>query len=221
MRLLVMGAGKVGAQIAGDLHDSGHTVVLIESDRSRAETLANTSEMLVVNGDGTDLSLLGELSIRPQDFFLALTGIDRDNLVACELVRATYGVTRLLARLNDPKNNLTFNALDIEYVSVTDLLASVITDRLDLAELGRATLGGDGGVAFVTVLVPEDSASVRVHEIELPPVTVLVAIEHERRLTIPNGDTMIEPGDRVVVLTGTGSEDAVISTFADAGSKHA
>lgn len=215
MRLIVMGGGKVGSQIATDLEADGHSVVVIESRRQRAEYLADTTNLLVVHGDGTDLVLLEEIGIRPDDFFLALTSMDQDNLAACELVRITYGVTRVLARLNDPKNHATFDALDIEYVSVTDLLARIITDRLELSELGEASMSGDAGLTFLTVLVPADAVAQRIHEVDLPASTIIVAIERESGMTIPTGDSLIEPGNRVVVLTHSGTETEVAAALAE------
>ena len=140
-----------------------------------------------------------------------MTGVDQDNLVACELVRVTFGVERLLARLNDPKNGLTFKALDIPHVSVTDLVAGIITDRLELAELGQASIGRAGSMTFLTVLVADDAEPVRVHELDLPPSTIIVALENDDGIRVPTGDTAIEPRDRVVVLTTIGSEDEVTS----------
>ena len=213
MRLIVMGCGKVGGQIARDMSEAGHGVIVIEANPARAATIANTTDMLVLRGDGTDLGLLNEIGIRSDDFFLALTGVDEDNLVACELVRVTFGVERLLARLNDPKNGPTFAALDIPHVSVTDLLAGIIADRLELAELGQASIGRKASMTFMAVLVPLDVEAVRVHEIELPPSTIVVALESDEGTRVPTGDTMIEPGDRVVVLTRLGSEAAVTASL--------
>jgi len=217
MRLIVMGGGKVGGQIARDLDHEGHAVIVIEADPGRAAALANTTDILVLRGDGTDLALLSELGIRSDDFFLALTGVDEDNLVACELVRVTFGVQRLLARLNDPKNGLTFKALDIPHVSVTALLAGIITDRLELAELGQASIGRGASMTFLTVLVAEDADPVRVHELDLPPSTIIVALENDDGIRVPTGDTAIEPGERVVVLTTIGSEDDVVSVLRGGG----
>ena len=215
MRLIVMGGGKVGSQIASGLDAAGHSVVVIESDRERAEYLADTTKLLVVHGYGTDLVLLGEIGLGPADFFLALTSTDQDNLAACELVRVTYGVERVLARLNDPKNHSTFDALDIEYVSVTDLLARIIRDRLELVEFGEASMNGDGSLTFLTVMVPEGAAPHRLHELELPSATVVVAVERESTMIVPTGDTLIEPGNRVVVLTQSGTEDEVAAALAN------
>lgn len=208
-----MGGGKVGGQIARDMSQAGHGVIVIESSSARAATIADTTDMLVLRGDGTDLGLLNEIGIRSDDFFLALTGADEDNLVACELVRVTFGVQRLLARLNDPKNGLTFKALDIPHVSVTDLLAGIITDRLELAELGQASIGRETTMTFMTVLIPPEVEAMRVHEVDLPPSTIVVALESDDGIRIPTGDTLIEPGDRVVVLTRLGSEAAVTTAL--------
>lgn len=204
-----MGGGKVGAYLARELRRTGHAVLVIERQNERAHELAESSDALVIHGDGTDLGLLQQLDVRPNDFFLALTGVDEENLVACQLATTAFGVSRVLARLNDPRNRQTFTAMEIPVVSVTDLLVEVITRELDLAELMRVALFDRGEVSLFEVEIPEDRGSRRVDQLELPPSSVLVAIRRKGTLLVPEGSTEISGGDRVLAVGLVELEDDV------------
>lgn len=209
MRTVIIGGGKVGAFLARELRAGGYGVVVVEKNPERAQTLAEESDALVINGDGTDLMLLTELELRPGDFVLALTGADQDNLVACQLARTTFNTERVLARLNDPRNRKTFEALGIPVVSVTDLIVQVISHELDLKELVRVALLGRGEVSLFEVELPDDVPRRAVGEVPLPPSSVLVAIRRDGEVIVPHGHTHLLPGDRVLVVTLISLEDEV------------
>ncbi len=209
MRVVIIGAGRVGGFLARELSEAGHAVLMVEPKPDRAREAAETSGALVVEGDGTDLQLLGELEIRSSDYVVALTSADEDNLVACQLARAAFGVRRLLARLNDPRNRATFEALDIPVVSVTDLLVQVISHELDLSELVRVAIIGRGEISLFEVELPDDVADRSVAEIALPADTVLVSIHRDDTVHVPAGSTVVSAGDRVLVVSRVELEDEV------------
>jgi|FLYL01.1.fsa_nt_gi trk system potassium uptake protein TrkA len=209
MRTVIVGGGKVGAFLARELRAGGYAVVVVERDQERARELAEESDALVVNGDGTDLRLLTELELRPDDFLLALTGADQDNLVACQLARISFGIERVLARLNDPRNRRTFEALEIPVVSVTDLIVQVISHEMDLRELVRVALLGRGEVSLFEVEIPEGAVIRKVGDVPLPPSSVLVAIRRDGEVVVPHGESELRPGDRVLVVTLISLEDEV------------
>lgn len=209
MRVVIIGGGKVGAYLAKELRSARHPVIVIEKSRSRAEQIADETDALIVAGDGTDIRLLSQVEIRSTDFVLALTGIDQDNLVACQLARTSFSVSKLLARLNDPRNRTTFSALDIPVVSVTDLLVQVISRELDLKELVRVALLGRGEVSLFEVEIPAGFPTRPLQSIELPAQSVLVAIRRGGDILVPHGDTELHPGDRVMAVTLVSLEDEV------------
>lgn len=209
MRVVIIGGGKVGAYLARELRTARHAVIVIERNVARAEQIAEETDALIVAGDGTDIRLLSQVEIRPTDFVLALTGVDQDNLVACQLARTSFSVSKLLARLNDPRNRTTFSALDIPVVSVTDLLVQVISRELDLEELVRVALLGRGEVSLFEVEIPSTFRPRSLQSIELPAQSVLVAIRREGEIVVPHGETELEPGDRVLAVTLVSLEDEV------------
>lgn len=221
MRVVIVGGGKVGAYLARELEAAGHPVIIVEKRRERAEEIAESTEVLVVNGDGTDIRLLSQVEIRPSDYFVALTGIDQDNLVACQLARTSFSTERILARLNDPRNRPTFASLDIPAVSVTDLLVEVISRELDVEELVRVALLGRGEISLFEVEITDKTPTRSVQEILLPPQSVLVAIRRDDKVLIPHGESEVRPGDRVLAVSLVSLEDEIRDALLAAGEEAA
>ena len=109
MYVVVAGAGKVGANVARSLLRLGHEVTLIEQRSDRFERLEDEFEHQVQRGDATELHVLEHAGLaRPPDIVLALTGDDEDNMVICQLAKEKYGVPKVIARVNDPRNQAAF-----------------------------------------------------------------------------------------------------------------
>ena len=207
MRVVIVGCGKVGGYLARELRKAGKAVIGIDKVRERALQVTEETGALTLAGDGTDLEMLEQLELRSTDYFLAVTGVDEENLVACQLARAVYKVESVLARLNDPRNRRTFDELDIPVVAVTDLMVQVISREIDVTDLSRVALIGRGEVSVVEVELPEDYEVRTTREVGLPPSSVLVAIERPGEVLVPGADTELRPLDRVLAVTLVSLED--------------
>src|SRR6266511_3169240 len=128
MYILVAGGGKVGANLVRLLLRAGHEVTLIEQRGDRFEALEEEFEHVVHRGDATELFVLERAGIaRPADLVLAVTGDDEDNLVICQLAREKYGVEKVIARVNDPRNQVHFDLLGItQTVCATSSIMALI-----------------------------------------------------------------------------------------------
>jgi trk system potassium uptake protein TrkA len=211
VRVIIIGAGKIGRHLARELAEAGHAVTVAESDGEVARHLAESVDALVLEGDGTSMSILKDAEISRADWLLAVTGQDEVNLTACELAE-TMGAKRVLARLNDPRNRATFDALGIPVVAVTDLISQLISREIDFFHLERIALLARGRISLIETEVGPAAPARVVAELGLPPHTVLVAAIREgaeEEVVIPRGDTVIEPGDRVLVVTTVEHEAAV------------
>ncbi|MFP3914233.1 MAG: NAD-binding protein [Actinomycetota bacterium] len=213
MKVLIVGGGKVGSHLARVLTSERDTVVLVESNPSRAQEVAAQTRAMVIEGDGTDVRILEEANCRHADFLVAVTGSDEDNLVACQLARAAFGCEKVLARVNDPRNRSTFSALDVPNVSVTDLLVQILGQHLDVGELNRLAALGEGQAGLVEIEVPSGRSPAAVAALGLPQSTVVAAIRREGEILIPDGTDQIVPGDRVMVVTFTQNEEEVRSVI--------
>jgi trk system potassium uptake protein TrkA len=157
------------------------------------------------------MNILKDAEVSRTDWLLALTGQDDVNLTACELAE-TLGAKRVLARLNDPRNRATFEALGIPVVAVTDLISQLISREIDFLHLERIALLGRGRISLIEVEVQWDAPARRVAALGLPGQTVLVAVTREEaggEVIVPRGDTLIQPGDRVLVVTTVEQESQV------------
>jgi trk system potassium uptake protein TrkA len=212
MYILIAGGGKVGANLARVLlADGKHEVTLIEQRRDRFERLEQEFEHQVLPGDATELYVLERAGIaRPPDVVAALTGDDEDNLIICQLSREKYGVEKVIARVNDPRNQVHFDLLGISpTVSATRGLMALIEhevpehDLVHLLELRRENL------EIVEVQIPQGApaAGKRVEKLDLPEGARLISVTRNGHSEIAVGATELQPGDQVLAILQPGKED--------------
>jgi trk/ktr system potassium uptake protein len=212
MRILIMGGGKIGSYLARELARDGHVVSVIETDPTHARKVVSDAKVLVFEGDGTDPAMLRAADVDRADWAVALTGKDEDNLVATQLALA-HGATRVLARLNDPSNAPTFEALGIPVVGVTDLIGEVISKEVEVPEAPASDLFAGGKVAMQEFDVPESFAPKEIKDLGLPEDAVIVARIRNEQVAIAHGSTTIVPGDRLVVGSTTEHMAEVAQVF--------
>src|SRR3954462_9075003 len=127
MYVIIAGGGKVGWNLARHLIAKGNEVTLIESERTRYLTIEQELEHAVQYGDPTELWVLERAGIERADLVIAVTGDDEDNILICQMAREKYGVDRVVARCNNPRNLQHFDLLGVKpAVSATDLILRLI-----------------------------------------------------------------------------------------------
>ena len=208
MRILLIGGGKVGSFLARELHKASHVVTVIEDSHAHAEALTDEMKVLVLEGDGTDVNLLKAADTDRADWVLAVTGLDEVNLVACQLA-LTLGADRVLARLNNPLNRPTFDALDIPVVAVTDVMATLISREVEVAEFRHVALLGRGEISVYEIDIPAHFEECPVAEIRLPPGSLLVTLVRGDEAYVPMATTRLKPGDQVTAVSAIELEDRV------------
>jgi trk system potassium uptake protein TrkA len=211
MYVLIAGGGKVGANVARTLLRMDHEVTLIEQRRDRYELLEEEFEHQVQHGDATELHVLEGAGIaRPPDLVLALTGDDEDNMVICQLARDKYGAKKVIARVNDPRNQAHFDLLGISpTICATSSILALVEHEVPAHELVHLLELRNENLEIVEVQIDKSSpcAGKRVERLELPEGSRLISVMRDGRSEIAVGATELRPGDQVLAILQPGKED--------------
>ena len=135
--IIVVGGGQVGKNVTRTLLELSHEVVLLEQSRDRYMLLDEEFGHRARYGDATELSVLESAGIRrPADIVVAVTGDDEDNIVICQLAKELYGIEKVVARVNDPRNQAHFDLLGITpSVSATEMVIALVQHEMPQHEL--------------------------------------------------------------------------------------
>jgi trk system potassium uptake protein TrkA len=211
MYIVITGGGKVGANLARSLLDVGHEVTLVEQRPDRFGTLEEEFEHRVQLGDATELFVLERAGIaRPPDLVVAVTGDDEDNMIICQIAKERYGVEKVIARVNDPRNQPHFDLLGVSpTVSATSIILAMIEHEvpehglIHLLELRKENL------EIVEVQLGADSPSVGklVSRIQLPAGSRLITVMRDGHAQMAEGETELRAGDQVLAVLEPGKEE--------------
>ncbi|MDN5930528.1 MAG: TrkA family potassium uptake protein [Pseudonocardia sp.] len=212
MRVAIAGAGAVGRSIALELLDSDHQVMLIE--RELANIAPETVEAAEwVHADACELSTLEDADIESCDVVIAATGDDKVNLVVSLLAKTEFAVRRVVARVNDPRNEWLFGdnwGVDVA-VSTPRLLAALVEEAVAVGDLVRLLTFRQGQANLVEVTLPPDTplAGRPVRSVKLPVDSALVVILRGGRVIVPQADDPLEPGDELLFVATTAVEEDI------------
>jgi len=216
MKVIIAGGGSVGRFIAQELSGASHDVTIIDSDRSLVshyEGKSDTGSARWVAGDACDLGTLTAAGLTDADVVAAATGDDEDNLVVSLLAKQEFGVPRVVARVNNPKNEWMFTEMwgvDVS-VSTPHLITGLVQEAVTVGSFVRllSLEGGKAKLAEVTLAEGSPAADKEIVQLGFPRDATVVAVVREHRVVVPRGDTLLRIGDEVVVLVTADSEEAV------------
>jgi trk system potassium uptake protein TrkA len=203
MRILVAGAGKVGWNLTRELLEKGHDVTLVEISRERFGVVEQELEHRVVYGDASELWVLERAGIAAAEIVIAVTGDDEDNLLICQVAREKYGVGRIVARCNNPRNRQHFELLDIKpYVSATDLILRLIEHEVPRYGLIHLLDLPEQRLEIIEMELGEGSPVVgkRIGELEIPEGSLLISVLRGGRGFVPTAATELLEGDQVLAV---------------------
>lgn len=212
MYIIVVGAGKVGYYLAKTLLQEEHEVLLIERDAALVEFHAERLGSAVVRGDGAEASTLSSAGAARADVVIAVTGDDEDNLVICQVAKNKFQVGRTIARVNNPKNEHLFKLLGVDVtVSQTNYILNLIGQAIPQRSLVHLMNLRHADLAIVEISVTERSpvANITLDEIDLPVSCAIAAIARGQDVIVPNGQTVLEPGDEIIAVTHVSEEETL------------
>ncbi|WP_031468714.1 potassium channel family protein [Sciscionella sediminilitoris] len=212
MRIAIAGAGAVGRSIAAELTESGHEVMLIERDATHfAPEVVEQAEWVLA--DACEFSSLEEADLQSCDVVIAATGDDKVNLVYSLLAKTEFAVRRVVARVNDPRNEWLFTeawGIDVA-VSTPRMLAAMVEEAVSIGGMVQLLSLRQGKANLTEVTLPEQTplAGKPVRTLELPRDAALVAILRGERVIVPVAEDSLEPGDELLFVAAPGVEAAI------------
>jgi trk system potassium uptake protein TrkA len=213
MYIVIVGGGGVGYYLAKALLEEGHEVLIIEQNRTIATTINDELGSICTRGDGCEVTTLVEAGVSRADMFVAVTGEDQHNLVACQLAKTKFKVPRTIARIKNPKNEGLFKKLGIDVtISGTNVILEHITESVPTHPLTHLMDIPDRGLEVVEVRIPASSGSIgkMVKDLSLPGGSMLsLIIRKGQKPVIPLPTTVLMAGDQVIAVTSSETEEAL------------
>ncbi|MFD4401802.1 potassium channel family protein [Nocardia sp. NPDC058499] len=220
MKVAIAGAGAVGRSIARELLRSGHTVMLLERQLDHIDR-DSVQDAVWVHADACELQLLEDAGLQDYEVVIAATGDDKANLVHSLLAKTEFGVRRVVARVNDPRNEWLFDeawGVDVA-VSTPRLLASLVEEAVTVGDLVRLMTLRQGQANLVELTLPPDTtlAGKPVRSLRLPRDSALVTILRGGRVIVPQPDDPFEGDDELLFVASAEAEEELRSVLAPIG----
>ena len=202
-RVIIIGAGQTGKALAGEMDRANISTKIIERDKTVcAELSADLAHVTVINGDGTDKDLLEEENIGTADFVVALTGDEASNILISLLAKG-LGTRKTVTRVSKLSYLPLMSAIGIDTV-VNPRLAAVraILQYIRPGKiLSVSPLKGEHAEAIeAEALETSDIVNKPLHKVKMPKGAIVGAIFRENEIIIPRGDSVIKPGDRLIIF---------------------
>jgi len=209
---VVAGAGEVGFHLSQALLEAGHDVTIIEADRRRANFVQDKLGSIVMNAAADEGRAQMEAGCSRADALVAVTGDDAKNLVICQLAKLNCHTPRVIARVNNPKNEMVFKTLGIdETISSTRVLMNVIEQELPSGGFMpiMPLAGTDNEMIEAEIAPGTPPAGKTIGSLRLPSGALVGGVLRRGKLMHADDDTKLEVGDRVFVFGATASESEV------------
>lgn len=216
MRVAIAGAGNVGRAIARELLDNGHQVLLIDRD-PKALKLESVPDAEWLLADACEVTSLDNAKLNTCQVLIAATGDDKVNLVASLLGKTEYGVPRVVARVNHPKNEWLFDAswgVDVA-VSTPRIISALVEEAVSVGDVVRLFSFKRGQANLVELTLPDDSLCIgkTVEEVPLPENSTLAAIVRDGRVITAKSHDVFSSGDELLFVASADAENKLKSCF--------
>lgn len=216
MKIAIAGAGNAGRAIARELISNGHQVLLIDKNPKslKMESVPNAEWLLA---DACEITTLDKAGLDQCQVLVAATGDDKANLVASLLAKTEYGVPRVVARVNHPKNEWLFDSswgVDVA-VSTPRIIAALVEEAVSVGDVVRLFSIKSGEANLVEITLPDNSICIgkSVGEVELPKDASLAAIIRDGHVISPSQHDLFSAGDELIFVASSEAESQIKSCF--------
>jgi trk system potassium uptake protein TrkA len=214
VHIVIMGCGRVGSTLAHILEAQGHSVAIIDQDREAFRRLRSGFKGKRVTGVGFDQDVLIEAGIEEADAFAAVSSGDNSNVISARVVRESFGVERVAARIYDPRRAEVYQRLGIPTVATVRWTADQMLRRL-LPD-GSEPLWRDptGAVVLAEVAYSEKWVGEKVHALEEAARTRVAYISRLGEAMLPGHGTVLQEGDVLYVMAAESDLERISAALA-------
>ncbi len=209
MNVIVVGCGRIGAELANSLYRGGHLVSVIDDNKLSFNNLPADFKGVQLEGDALNHDLLIRAGIETCDGLAAVTNNDPLNVVVAHMAKTEFHVPNVVARNYDPHIRSLFEVFNIQVVSSTSWGAQRIEELLSSSEFRTVYSVGNGEVEIYELLIPSDWDGKTVGELITCAGCKWLAITRAGRAMLPETDTVLKTGD---VLAVAATMDGIVMT---------
>lgn len=219
MRIIIVGLGGIGQNLVRIAVAEKHNVVAIDNNPKKCSDIVTRYDMISVNGDATSATILEEAGLSEADVVISTTSSDAVNLMVMLQAR-DRGIKNLRSIVNEPEHEDIFQKEGITiHKNPSAIVAEDIYNNMLRPGINDFVTLGAGKAEIVDIVIKEGakSAGKSIKEIGLPSNVLIIAIERGQDVIIPNGDTVVQPGDSVFVFIRKNIADRVFNMFSVGG----
>lgn len=202
-KVMIIGGGKTGYYLARRLAEYGSQVKIIEKDKKRCHYLSERlRNVMVLNGDGADITLLEEENFEQMDAFVTATGYDEENILLA-LTAKKHGVEDVISKISHESYNDLISTLDLDMVlNPLDITASAMLREIrgNKRVISSVLLQGQAELMEFSVEDGMSCTNVPLKDFRMPEYIIVAAVHRGLETIIPNGNTKLLPGDKVVIV---------------------
>jgi trk system potassium uptake protein TrkA len=218
MKIIIVGAGKVGYYLVKTLLSKNYEVSVIEMDEKRSRRIVEEFDILSIMGDGSNINILADAGADTADVVAAVTGSDEENLLVCQMAKRKFSVNKTVARINNPKNERIFKELGVDIaISSTSLIAKSIEFEMETDNMKVLLNFERGDVSIIELEMQENSPaagqSIKELAMTLPNSFVFISIFRGKDIIFPKGETIIQPNDKVIALVSSENRNVLNNTL--------
>ncbi len=202
MYIIIVGASRIGRALARQLSQERHNVVVVEADEDRATAISEEMDVSVIHGSGTEIDVLQNAGAEKADVIVACTSNDAVNLMVCELAKI-LGIERRITLSSNPKHEKIFREVGTEEIIFpSETIATYIRNLIVRPGVKSVLTTMQKDADIIEIVIPEGAliAGMSIKDIGMPEGSTIAAIYRDGELVIPRGSTVLQAGDRLIIL---------------------
>jgi trk system potassium uptake protein TrkA len=212
MHIIIAGEGRLPYFLVKSFIAKGYRVTAIISNLSEAEDLARRTKATIIIGNASDPEVLRKGDAYYCDLLVAVTPLDEDNLIISQLAKMEFGISKTLALVNDPDNTEIFQKLGCKAFSTTELISGMIEQSVQTDDIISMIPTEEGKILLTEFKLSPACPILNtpLRDVDRPKNSLLVSIVRKDDVIVPNGDTVLQAGDKILVLSTPDNHSKVI-----------